>query len=368
MTLTAKVIKMLIEEQKNFKIMSIQIAYVLTSNGKDIYADMNLISLRSLRYTNPNAKIFIVVDCETFQALETCHHHILQEADQIISVKTPAQPPSFRNRFIKTSLREHLSGNFLYLDADTVIRGDLTEIFNIKSSFAAAPNHSGSGDPAEMPYDEIENFKLLEWELPKYYVNGGVLFFADTPDTYKFCQLWHQKWLASVEKRGSFRDQPSLNSAIADSGVSFTWLPHRFNAQIDVRPIYAPDAVIWHLYSSNDKIAMKTIFDQYIDHLQTGKNVTTDQMKYLCKRQHPWPINNLIDWWFVNKLLSYSQFLAANSLERLWMSGNYQQVNQMWQQSLENQLQSLYFSLPSNIKLLLKNIYKKIFYLKYLSK
>ncbi|MDH6063711.1 hypothetical protein, partial [Umezakia ovalisporum] len=141
-------------------------------------ADMNLISLRSLRYSNPNAKITLVCDINTVQSLETCKHPILQEANQTISVKTLDQPASFRNRFIKTSLREHLSGDFLYLDADTVIRGDLTPIFNLKTSFAAAPNHSGSGDPAEMPFDEKENFDLLGWALPtQYYVICRSLFY-----------------------------------------------------------------------------------------------------------------------------------------------------------------------------------------------
>jgi predicted glycosyltransferase involved in capsule biosynthesis len=67
----------------------IQVAYVLTSNGKDVYADMNLISLRSLRYTNPNTKIILVCDLDTVQSLENYNHPILQEANQIISVKTP---------------------------------------------------------------------------------------------------------------------------------------------------------------------------------------------------------------------------------------------------------------------------------------
>lgn len=327
-----------------------QIAYVLTSNGKDVYADMNLISLRSLRYSNPNAQIILVCDSDTVQSLETYNHAILQEADQIISVKTPDQPASFRNRFLKTSLRKHLSGDFLYLDADTVIRGDLSPIFNIKTSFAAAPNHSGSGDPAEMPSDEIENFKLLGWELPKYYyVNGGVLFFADAPDTYRFCQIWHKKWLASAEKRGSFRDQPSLNSAIADSKVSFTCLPNRFNAQVDVRPICVQDAVLWHLYSSNGGIAMKTVFDQYINRLQKGENITSRHIEHLCNRQHPWQINNLVDWWCVIRLFSYKRFLEVNSLERLWMSRNYKQVTWELKRLLKNQIYFIYDPLRSRL-------------------
>jgi len=333
-----------------------QIAYVLTSNGKDIHADMNLISLRTLRYSNPDAKIVLVCDHETVQSLEKYNHIILKEADEIISVHTPSQPASFRNRFVKTSLRQHLSGSFLYLDADTVIRGNLAQIFNTQSSFAAAPNHSGSGHPNEMPTDEIENFNLLGWDLPKYYVNGGVLFFADAPDTFNFCRIWHKKWLASAEKRGSFRDQPSLNSAIADSGVSFSWLPHRFNAQVDVRPIYVQDAVLWHLYSSNGGIAMKTVFDQYIDRLQKGENITSRQIEYLSNRQHPWQINNLVDWLCVIRLFSYKRFLEVNSLERLWMSRNYKQVKWELKRLLKNRIHFIYDPLRSRLQGLFRNV------------
>jgi len=309
----------------------IQVAYVLTSNGKDVYADMNLISLRSLRYSNPQAKIILACDTDTIQCLETCQHPILKEADQIISIETPNQSAGFRNRFIKTSLRQYISGDFLYLDADTVIRGDLTPIFIIQADFAAAPNHSGSGDPSEMPSDERENFELLNWKIPEqYYVNGGVLFFADTPEIHQFSQIWHQKWLASAAKRGSFRDQPSLNSAINDSKVNFVWLPHKFNAQIDVRPIHVKGAIIWHLYSSNGRITMRTTFDQYISLLQEGKNITFKQIQKLCQRYHPWSVENPVDYWVVQKLLSQPQFINSTCFERLWMSRHYQQATDIW--------------------------------------
>jgi hypothetical protein len=303
----------------------IQVAYVLNSNGKDIYADMNLISLRTLRYSNPNAKIILVCDSDTVQSLETYKHPILQEADQIISVKTPDQPPSFRNRFIKTSLRQHLSGDFLYLDADTVIRGDLSSIFDIKTSFAAAPNHSGSGDPVEMPFDERENFALLGWTLPtQYYVNGGVLFFADTPDTYKFCQLWHQKWLASAEKRGSFRDQPSLNSAIADSGVSFSWLPHSFNAQVHARPYTAWNATIWHIYLSEPHVSPKTWFGQVLEKSPNQDLITTQEVAKFCQRHHPWVVNNPLHWIAIASMKRNQTIFNGDRWERLFLADRYE--------------------------------------------
>lgn len=331
-----------------------QCVYVLTSDGNDIFADMTRISMMSLRMNNPNAYIVLVCDSASKSALEKCGHVVITECDSVISISTPEGPPVFRNRYIKTSLRQHLSGPFLYLDADTVIRGDLSEVFKTTASFSAAPNHSGSGDPAEMPVDERENFELLKWALPSYYVNGGVLFFADSAESYKFCELWHQKWLASVAQIGRFRDQPSLNSAVADSKVSFSWLANRFNAQIDVRPAYAENAVIWHLYSSMGSIALKTVFDEYIVRLQQGYEVTPDYIKLLCQQPYPWRIKNPVDWLCVQRMLSRDQLLKLNSFERLWMNRNYAQAKAELKNLIKNQLRS-----PSIlVRSMLRNLFK----------
>lgn len=328
-----------------------QCVYVLTSNGNDIFANMTRVSMMSLRMNNPNVQIILVCDSASKSALEKCEHVVLTECDSVISIPTPEGPPVFRNRYVKTSLRQHLSGPFLYLDADTVIRGDLSEVFKTTASFAAAPNHSGSGDPAEMPFDERENFELLEWTLPtKYYVNGGVLFFADSAEAHKFGEMWHQKWLASVAKTGRFRDQPSLNSALADSEVSFAWLANCFNAQVDVRPVFAPDAIVWHLYSSNEKIALKTVFDEYILRLQKGKELTDNSIKRLCKQQHPWQIQNPIDWWCVQRILSRDQFLEVSSFDRLWMSKNYEKAKAKLKNLIKNRLRSRYILVRSTVR------------------
>lgn len=327
-----------------------QCVYALTSDGKDSFADMTRVSMLSLRLSNPKAHIVLACDAASKKALDQCKHPVLDECNTVVSIPTPEGSAGFRNRYIKTSLRQHLSGAFLYLDADTVIRGDLSEVFKITASFSAAPNHSGSGNPVEMPGDEREAFIALDWPLPtQHYVNGGVLFFADTIEAHIFSKLWHEKWLSSVEKTGRFRDQPSLNSALEESNVLFAWLPMHFNAQVDVRPAIAPDASVWHLYSSNGSFAMNTVFDKYILRLQEGKSLTPLCIERLCQSRHPWQVQNLIDWWCVQRILTQDRFLEINSFDRLWLSGNYKGAKDYCLRVIKHYLKSPMVAIRSTV-------------------
>jgi hypothetical protein len=100
-----------------------------------------------VRASNPQVKITVVGDSKTQKALEAVRHPLLKEVDEFQVVDVEADSPHFTNRFIKTSLRQCVEGPFLFLDADTLVRGDLTPIFQINSATASVAKHSGSGDP-----------------------------------------------------------------------------------------------------------------------------------------------------------------------------------------------------------------------------
>jgi len=302
----------------------IKIAYVLTSNCKDSYADMNLISVWSLRKTNPTAKILLVCDTETVQAIKTSQHQIKQEIDEIISVDVPANSASFRNRYIKTNLRHYVNGPFLYLDGDTLIRDDLSPIFNTQASLAGVPNHSGTGLPSEIPPSELKIYEKLGWSLPSnYYVNGGVLFFADHPEVYEFCSLWHERWKECSSTIGKHLDQPSLNRAIDDSKINFAWLEHRFNAQVHARPHTAWNAAIWHIYLSEPHASLKNVLAQALAQYRQGTPITSGKVAKLCQRPHPWLINNPLDSFAVSSLKNNATLLNPNQWERLWLADQY---------------------------------------------
>lgn len=302
----------------------ITVCYVLTSNGEDIYAGINLISVWSLKQSNPNARVIILCDQQTHDGLKQTKHQILQVVDEIISISVPLYSPSFRNRYLKTSIRKYVEGAFLYLDADILVRDDITPIFKAQAFLAGVPNHNGTGSPLEIPETETTIFKQLDWPLPsKYYVNGGVLFFADHPDVYAFCKLWHQKWQKCIITVGQHYDQPSLNSAISESQIKFNWLDHRFNAQVHARPHTAWDAAIWHIYLSGHHVSPKTVLDQALEKLQSKRLASSMEIAKLCRRDHPWVVNNLFDWLAVNSLKKGQDILNSDRWERLWLADEY---------------------------------------------
>lgn len=305
----------------------IKIVYVLTSNCNDIFADMNLISLWSLRQSNPDAHVSIIVDTLTMQNLVSKRHPILKESCEFIEINSSHESPAFRNRSIKTQIRKYIDGAFLYLDADTIICKNLSLLFNIKSLVAGVPNYNGKGDCSEIPSNEKEILQEMNWEVcPDHYTNGGVLFMADHPDVHDFCSIWHKRWTERLQKTGMYFDQPALNQALHESCVDFSWLPHKYNAQVSARPCTAANAAIWHIYSSRKSKQPKNVLNDLIQKKRQGITVSQISLADVCSKKHPWIINNLIDKHAVSKIQSSCGLVKFYSWEWLWLCGKYFQA------------------------------------------
>jgi len=304
-----------------------KIVYVLTSDCEDVYADITYLSICSLRYYNPDAKIIIVCDQFTYDSLTQNNHNISDITDQIISVETPDKVPEYRNRYIKTNIRKYVDGNILYLDGDTVIRGDISSIFKIQSSLACATNHNHKLQNSHIPKSEINFFDSARWEHPDFYINGGVIFLSDNTRTHNFFDIWHNKWLQSTSTTGKYKDQPSLNSAILDSKIDITWLDNKYNAQVHSRPEVTSDAVIWHIYTSVSYKTPSLIIDKTLKKLRSNSVITNEDInediKEYTKCKHPWLIKNPLDHLAVANMMSNEHLLHANRWEYLWLSGKY---------------------------------------------
>lgn len=301
-----------------------RIVYVLTSDCNDIFADMNLISLWSLRQSNPDAHISIIVDTLTMKNLVSKHHPILKESCDFIEISSSYDTPAFRNRYMKTQIRRYIDGSFLYLDADTITCKDLKSVFDIKSLVAGVPNHNGKGNCSEIPYTEKELLKKMGWEVcPYYYVNGGVLFMADHPDVHDFCSIWHKKWSESSQKTGMFNDQPALNQALYESSVEFSWLSHQYNAQVHARPCTAANAAIWHIYSSGKYGQPNNVLNDLIQKKRQGINVSQISLTDVCSKKHPWIVKNPIDQYAISKIQNSFGVVRFYNWEWLWLCGKH---------------------------------------------
>jgi hypothetical protein len=302
-------------------------AYVLTTEGADVFADMNYVSAAFLREVHPEAEIVILCDSASYRALDRTRHPLKEVTDRLEAVATPDAPPGHRNRYVKTSMREVLDGTFVYLDADTLPARRLDGILKCPAPLAAIANHNGTGDVSEIPANERAIFETMGWELPsRPYVNGGVLFLRDQKCTREFGRLWHEKWL-TWSRLGQHTDQPSLNSALADSRVEYAVLDGRYNAQIGPKPaLAASDVALWHFYYSvaaklADHNVPKTLLGAALARFRSEGRLSAATIRQLRGMPFPWVTRSALDRWFVRHKVLTRGAIPLDSPVRYWLAG-----------------------------------------------
>lgn len=264
------------------------IAYALTSGGKDFYSAMTRVSIASVRSTNPDFRISLVCDALSEEALRSGRDPLLDETDDVIVYETPPGDAIFRSRFLKTRLRTIVDGPFLFLDSDALVRGSLAEIFGTRADIAGAPNRSKDDIGEQIWSLEQEQIAAMSWPiLPHAYFNSGVIFFHDSEAAHRFGEEWHKKWLHSCERGVSYRDQPAFNAALAAVRPRLHVLPHRFNAQFRTEPGVAAEAVVWHYYASAGA-EPTTIFELMVQDLLRGAALDRGRVEDMVRSSHPW--------------------------------------------------------------------------------
>ena len=234
--------------------MRTKIVYVVTSNEDDYYLEQTLLSILSLRIHNPSATVILIVDDSTYGIIVNTRKRLNSVVTHIIVAPTPN---GFNNvqksRFIKTSLRKLIDGDYLFIDSDTVISAPLDDIDNIQASVAAVKdkhldieNHNWK--------NLIENWAtFVNWELtPKdnIYFNSGVFYVKDDEIAHNLYKKWHQFWLEYNEK-GISIDQPVLGKANSICGHVIEELPGIWNCQILENGLrFLNKAKIIHFFSS----------------------------------------------------------------------------------------------------------------------
>ncbi len=230
---------------------TINVVYVLTTDGRDAFSDMAIVSILSVRLSNPTARIHILSDAESAAALTSSRHRLLEACDVFTGVETPAGPPEFRNRWIKTQADQFVDGDFLMLDADTLVARDVAAAWSDITDIGAVANHNAPDTANQIWSEDLEFTRLMGWgtKFP-WYANGGVLFFRRTPGVRDFFQRWHKLWKCGADA-GRLRDQPALNAALRESPVHVQQLPTVMNCQMNTGFSRTPvSTAIWHFYGS----------------------------------------------------------------------------------------------------------------------
>lgn len=236
--------------------------YVLTSTTKDLYYEQALISAYSLRKKMPNSQIIFIVDDNTEKSFteENKRLALKKYASQVISVNFDENIPNIdRSRLLKTSIPDYIDESFLYIDCDTVICDDLSEIENEKAvTGGVLDGHCLLNEHIHKKYF-LERDKKLGFSGTKeagYNINGGLLLAkADTPEqkeqTKALFKKWNELWKYSAYKKHDKHDQSALNEANFQTGLKMQLLDGKWNCQLSHGGlVFLKDAKIIHYYSS----------------------------------------------------------------------------------------------------------------------
>lgn len=241
--------------------MKTKIVYVLTCREDMTCAAMLALSLYTLRKRmkgDRDLEVLTVMDPLTFQVLKQCGSPILSESTPIVVDPPPGYDPMSLSRYLKTSLREIVQGDFLYIDCDTMIAGRLDEIDNLDANTDIAAvldrNLEIRAEENDYAFEKCRKAGFLDL-VNEIGFNGGVFFVRDTPVAHDFFRIWHDLWKKTLD-RGVPYDQPALWETNRIMGHPIQRLSGVWNCQIAAdnngAAIYVRTVRILHYYSAYD--------------------------------------------------------------------------------------------------------------------
>lgn len=236
------------------KAIKTKFVYVVVANESNYYFEQMLISATSLKKFNPTARIYVLVDEDTYSFIKCRNTEWEEIVSEIIKVKTPEGFNNMRkSRFIKTNLRNLIEGDFLFIDTDTAICGDLSDVDSLDCELGAVPDQHvpiKSFSPIVNLYDwaKIAGFSVTDGN--KFYFNSGVIFCKDTERSKAFFKDWYKIW-QQTDVKGLSYDQPSFAKANETNNGLIKCLDGIWNCQIVENGLkYLCNAKIVHYFSS----------------------------------------------------------------------------------------------------------------------
>ena len=209
-------------------------------------------SIWSARYHNSNAHIVLLTDDQTDKLLTGKRAELLDYVSEKIVVPFDNDTISvkYRSRWIKTSVRQLIEGDFLYIDCDTIVCRSLDSVDAFDCEVGAVwESHLLVEDFChDLLQSAVEANKCIGLDLnnEKEYFSSGVLYVKDNSMTHQVYDLWHKYWEESYQL-GLPIDQPALAKANRDLGHIIKQIPDTYNCILFTRPPFVREAHILHI-------------------------------------------------------------------------------------------------------------------------
>lgn len=239
------------------------LCYILTDDKKLHYYNQLLISLASLRLHSFAGKVCVLMDDVTAGILRANNCDALSDfgVESIVVNIQGNYTQEEKSRYLKTELREHLSGDILYIDTDTIIVKDLPAKVS-EHDVALVQDRNWKQIDGDMrttvpeSYRQVKNTQLLakkcgySHDISSRYFNGGVIWVKDTDLAHAFFKEWHSEW-EKCRAHGVIKDQPSLNAINVRNGHVIAELDGCWNVQVACQMAlrYLDSSIIIHYFN-----------------------------------------------------------------------------------------------------------------------
>ena len=234
--------------------MKMKIVYALTSSAHDYYLEQAYVSMFSLKHHMPDAFITVVTDDKTSSSFVGIRKNELQYADEVIVIPFDSSYTQHqRSRLLKASIRKFVTGDYLYIDCDTIICHPFPSLESISYDLAACVD-THCHDFHDNPYRWmcLAHGHALDWPIDNEstYFNGGVLFVKDSQVAHEFYERWHQN-LMNGFSNGVFMDQPSFAKTNYQMHHIVGVLDDIWNCELKHGIRFLKDALIVHYLTTN---------------------------------------------------------------------------------------------------------------------
>lgn len=238
--------------------MKTKVVYVVIGNNNNIFIEQCWCSIWSAKHYMPHCKVAVVADIATIENVKTVNRDgFLELIDELIDARVPEHYSNMeKSRWIKTNLRNLISGDFIYVDTDTLFTGDISEIDTFNCDIGMVKDLHMDFSKNYLKDNVIANFQKYfncHCENLTNFYNGGVSLVKDTPLSCEFYNKWHQNWLQTQSKGFAF-DQLSLYKTCIDNPDVVSEISGIYNCQISASIQYLYDAKIIHFFTSNSEL------------------------------------------------------------------------------------------------------------------
>jgi len=238
-----------------------KIVYAHVCNKDDKYNRMLHISFASVRLHMPEIQVTVLVDHETIEFMKLSNDCIFHDKNaEIIEVECPEKyNQTEKSRYIKTSIRERIEGDFMFIDSDTVICEDFSQYEIPCSVGMVADTHIYMNEQNTL----VSKSSKYRYKNADIVFNSGFLMVKDDEQARKFFREWHEIW-KNTETHINCLDQPPLFEANKKlqtvTEVDGTW-----NCMVSFFPACLQ-------YLANAKIIHYFTVDMYSPYLLTEMN------------------------------------------------------------------------------------------------